>query len=71
MYSIDCGNHIFEHAVSLVVYDITGEIINDLGMTINKNKIFFEKKRLIPGLYFYKIYDGEKEISKGKVIIQE
>ena len=67
--TIDCSNHTFESTASIEVYDITGKMINNLESFIRDKKIILEKKQLVPGLYFYRLYDGEVMLDKGKIII--
>ena len=70
MYTdIDCSNYTFKNKASLEVYDITGKVIEGLKSTVEEKRIILERSGLIPGLYFYKLYDGETVLGIGKIII--
>jgi hypothetical protein len=58
------------HNATLSIYDISGKSVRTI-TSINSNNIEIDKGNLEDGIYFYRLTNGEGEISSGKFIIGE
>lgn len=70
--SIDCSNYTFKKSASVEVVDVTGKIVKNIKSALKdgESRIVIEKGNLIPGIYFYKIYDGTSMMGTGKMIVE-
>ena len=57
------------HDLTLIVYDLIGREIKT-AITPNSDGFEIRRKNLIPGMYFYKLSDGTKLVSTGKLLIE-
>jgi uncharacterized repeat protein (TIGR01451 family) len=55
-------------AYSIMLYDITGKIVKEI-KNITGSYYDMEKENLSPQVYIYKIYDREKQVHVGKLIM--
>jgi Secretion system C-terminal sorting domain len=53
----------------LILYDVQGRVVKTIS-NITNNKVIIEKGHLLGGLYFFSLFDDEKIIAKGKLIIE-
>jgi uncharacterized repeat protein (TIGR01451 family) len=57
-------------SVTIQLFDISGKLVDEITQ-ISDNSYDYKNEKLIPQMYFYKVFDQEQQLGIGKLIIQK